>query len=266
MVSAESIKAQMPHFTLTIILDKSSHPQLKQLECKLTPNLMAVPCPWGHNKGHHGLLQDPVLYLQRNGAPAAAPPAYSVILANTTTAKHEEQCANNIYACKAWLTYMIVHTITWDQLAASIDGVHYATLDAPTEGLKAVTLQQLVTHICTTYMQISQPDLDNNITNFNQGIDPNLPLAIYMRKQEKCQTFAQDAGVPISKKMMVTTGTKHALSCGNMTFAWQEWKHRPLLHHTLNNWKDHWTAAFAEMRNINHMTSSNSAFANKATA
>jgi hypothetical protein len=130
--------------------------------------------------------------------------------------------------------------------------------------LNAVTLQQLVTHIRTTYTQISQPDLDDNVTNFNQKIDTNLPLAIYTCKQEKCQTFAQDPGVPISKKMMVTTGTKHALNCGNMTLAWREWKHRPLLDHTWNNWKDHWAAEFAEMRDINCMASGNLAFANQA--
>ncbi len=190
MVSAKSIKAQMPHVTLTRILGKPSHRQLKQLKRKLTANLMAVPCPWGHNRGHLGLLQDPVLYLQCNGAaftiPVAAPPVYPVIVASATTAKLEEQCANNISAHKAWSTYMIVHTITWDHFAASIDDIYYAALDGPTEGLNAVTLQQLVTHICTTYAQISQPDLNDNVTNFNQGIDPNLPLAIYMRKQEKC--------------------------------------------------------------------------------
>jgi hypothetical protein len=82
-----------------------------------------------------------------------------------------------------------------------------------------------------------------------------------MRKQEKCQTFAQDAGV---QEMMVTTGTKHALNCGNMTLAWQEWKRHPLIDHMWNNWKDHWTAAFAEMRDINHMTSSDLAFASQA--
>jgi hypothetical protein len=78
--------------------------------------------------------------------------------------------------------------------------------------------------------------------------------------------FAQDAGVPISNKMMVTTGTKHALNCGNMMLAWQEWKRCPLLDHTWNNWNDHWTAAFAEMRIINRMTSGDSAFANQAAA
>jgi hypothetical protein len=104
-VFAESIKAHMPHLTLTrILLGQPSHRQLKHLEHKLTANLMAVPCPWGHNKGHLGLLQDPVLYLQCNGAaftiPAVAPLAYPIIVASVTIAKHEEQHANNISACK----------------------------------------------------------------------------------------------------------------------------------------------------------------------
>jgi hypothetical protein len=46
----------------------------------------------------------------------------------------------------------------------------------------------------------------------------------------------------------------------------REWKCYPLLDHTCKNWKDHWTAAFTEMCNINRMTSDDSAFANQAAA
>ncbi len=105
MVSAESIKAQMPHVTLTRILGEPSHRQLKQIKLKLAANLMAAPCPWGHNKGHLGLLKDLVLYLECNNAsftiPVAALPAYPAILAGASTAKCNEQCAYNISACKA---------------------------------------------------------------------------------------------------------------------------------------------------------------------
>jgi hypothetical protein len=72
-VSAKSIRAQMPHGILTCITGKI-------LKKELAANLMAIPCSWGHGKGHLGLFQDPVLYLQRNGAaftiPAVAPPEY----------------------------------------------------------------------------------------------------------------------------------------------------------------------------------------------
>ena len=89
--SAESILAQMPHRTLTRIAGEPTHASLKALEKELVANLMAVPCPWGHNKGHLGLLQDPVIYLQQNGEafniPADAPPAYPTNLAGNGFSK-----------------------------------------------------------------------------------------------------------------------------------------------------------------------------------
>jgi hypothetical protein len=88
-VSTNSIKAQIPHLVLTHVLGEPTHKQLKLILHKLTANLMAVSCPWGHNKGHLGLLQDPALYLAQNGAsfniPAAKPPVYPIVPAGATT-------------------------------------------------------------------------------------------------------------------------------------------------------------------------------------
>jgi hypothetical protein len=63
---------------------------------------------------------------------------------------------------------------------------------------------------------------------------------------------------------MVTTSTKAALNYGGMELAWCKWKHCPLVDHTRNNWKLHWTAAFADTCNINRMIANDSAFANQA--
>jgi hypothetical protein len=104
------------------------------------------------------------------------------------------------------------------------------------------------------------------MTKFYTGIKASLPLAIYMRKQEKCQMFAQDAGVPISEATMVTTGTKAALKCGGMELEWCEWKRCPLVDQTWNNWKLHWMAAFSETRDIHWMTANDGAFANQVAA
>jgi hypothetical protein len=51
----------------------------------------------------------------------------------------------------------------------------------------------------------------------------------------------------------------------NMTLAWHKWKGPPTIKHTWPNWKAHWTATFAKMRNINRMTAGDTAFgANQA--
>ncbi len=93
-VSADIIKAQMPHPTLTRVLEEPTHKQVKMVIWELTANLMAVSCPWGHNKGHLGLLQDPAIYLACNQAaftiPANEPPTYPLITAGATAQAQEE--------------------------------------------------------------------------------------------------------------------------------------------------------------------------------
>jgi hypothetical protein len=170
----------------------------------------------------------PAIYLARKGEalniPQIEPPAYPVIPAGATTAHRKELHVTNTAARKAWNTYKMVLTITCNQFAVAINNVYYAILDDPTKGLNAINLRSLIMHILTTYTQISKPDLDDNMTDFHSGINSGLPLAIYTRKQEECQVFAADAGVPISDKTMITTGTKHALECGNMKLTLHKWK------------------------------------------
>ena len=105
-------------------------------------------------------------------------------------------------------------------IAEAIDDIYYVALNDPTKGLNGVSIQQLIVHICNNYAHISQPKINANMSGFHQGINTALPLAVYMRKQERCQTFTLDARVPISEATMVTTGTKAALQCGCMTLAW----------------------------------------------
>jgi hypothetical protein len=197
--------------------------------------------------------------------PAVAPPEYPINPPAAAPAREAAHAAN-LAKQKTWNTYIIVHTITRDQFTAAIDDVYYAALNDPTEGLNAISLRDLVTHICTTYALISQPDIYNNMNEFYTSIKPSLPLAVYTRKQKKCQTFAKDTGIPISKATMVTTGTKATLNCSGMELAWREWKRHPLIDQTWNNWKIHWMAAFSETRDIHCMTANNSAFANQAVA
>jgi hypothetical protein len=64
------------------------------------------------------------------------------------------------------------------------------------------------------------------------GIDTGLSLAVYTRKQEHCKVFTLNAAVPISKATMVTTRTKHALMCSNMTMVWCKWNRRAIADHT----------------------------------
>lgn len=267
-VSREDVLALMPHKALTRIDGEPTHKSIKNLEKELGANLIAVPCPWGVQKGHLGILQDPAVFFQRNGQaftpPALPPPSYPVIPPGSTVAQREQLKSDNNRANIAWEHYVHVRRIAVNQAAAAIEDVYYAELDDPDEGLNSVEIRDFIDHIRSRYCKISQDEIDANLTKFNEGIDPSMPLAVYTRKQERCQDFANDAEVPISQAAMVTTGTKHALQCGGMTMAWREWKRRPANQQTWANWKTDWTQAFNEQRDINRLTGGN--FDNQANA
>ncbi len=101
-MSAEGIKAQIPHPILTHVFGKPTHKQIKTVIPNLSTNLVAISCPWGHSKGHLGLLQDPAIYLACNreafNIPHVEPLAYPVIPAGATTTNRGELCATNAAA------------------------------------------------------------------------------------------------------------------------------------------------------------------------
>ena len=139
-VSADSVIAKFLHKKLTTVRCEPTHASVTKAEKEVgANNLIAVPCPWGHQKGHLGLLQLAALYLQRNGAaftlPAAAPPSYPVIPQGSTTAEREQLRAANEGDQQAWQTYLIVETKGVNQLAEAFDDVYYIELDNPDEGL-----------------------------------------------------------------------------------------------------------------------------------
>ena len=64
--------------------------------------------------------------------------------------------------------------------AEAIEDVYYAELDDPVEGLNNVQIQDLIDHIKDHYCHIDQADLDKNLDCFNQGINPSVPLIVYI--------------------------------------------------------------------------------------
>ena len=81
-------------------------------------------------------------------------------------------------------TYKLVLAITCDQFAAAINDFYYAVLDDPSIEINGIDLRTLIQHIQMRYTQISQLDLDNNLAEFNTGIDPGHPLQYtYARKK-----------------------------------------------------------------------------------
>ena len=218
----------------------------------MSSNLISVQMPiaWGRGKGLLGELQDAAVSTARNGAaynpPPAAPPAYPNILPGATTAERERARAEHAIDVRYWTTAQHGKRLAVNIGAAALEPFIYAELDGPDEGLDDVEIGDLYTHIMDCFATISQTEIDANLKEFNEGIDPSRTLAVYTRKQELCHEVASDAHVEITEATMVTTATKHAVAAGGMDEAWKAWMRTAIVNRTWAAWKTHWTAAFQE--------------------
>ena len=142
-ITCESVLALMPHHTLTKIDGEPTHKAIKRLEKELGSNLIAVPCPWGCNKGHLGILQDAAIFAQLNGGPftppVQAPPTYPDIPPAALTTQCKCLQADNEKAQRTWATFQHVQHIAVNLAADAIEPVYYTKLDNPNEGLNNVS-------------------------------------------------------------------------------------------------------------------------------
>ena len=259
-ISRDDVLALMPNPVLTRISGEPTYQAMKRWKKEMSSNLISVTMPtdWGRGKGLLGELQDAAVFTARNGAaynpPAAAPPAYPAILPGATTAQREQARAEHAIERRFWAIAEHGKRLAVNIGAAALEPFVYAELDDPDEGLNGVEIITLYDHIMDRFATISQTEIDSNLVEFNEGIDPTKTLAVYTRKQELCQEIASDAQVAITEAQMVTTATKHAVAAGGMEEAWKTWKRVVPANRTWANWKTHWTTSFQEKRELIKLT------------
>ena len=107
-VSRDDVLAVMPHPVLTRIPGEPTYQAMKHWKKEMQSNLLKVSMPdnWGRGKGLIGELQDPAVFIARNGAaynpPPAAPPNYPVIPPGSTTQQREQLRAENATNKEFW--------------------------------------------------------------------------------------------------------------------------------------------------------------------
>ena len=261
-VSRVDVLAVMPNQTCTKIGGEPTYQGMMIWKREINANLIAVTMPlaWGQGKGLLGSFQDPAAFLARNGnaynPPATAPPAYPEIVAGATTAEREEARALHKIDVRNWDTSTHAASLVAEIGAAAFDEYVLAELMDPDEGLNGVTIRQIYDHVMLRFANVSQPEVDANLAKFNEPMDPSVTLAVYIRRQERCQEVASDAGIPISEATMVSTLVKHAAATGGLDVAWGTWKTRAAAGLPMG-WAaavTHWTEAFASKVELTKIT------------
>ena len=175
-ISRDDVLAVMPHPILTKISGEPTYQNMKTWKKEMSSNLISVcmPVAWEQTKGLLGELQDPAVFLARNGAaynpPAVAPPAYPNIPAGATAAAREQARAEHAVEAKFWATAEHARRIAVNIGAVALEPFVYAELDDPDEGLNDTTIRLLYDHVMDRFAHISQTEIDANLAEFNEGI------------------------------------------------------------------------------------------------
>ena len=115
----------------------------------MSAKLIAVKTPtdWGHGKGRLGLLQDPAVFLARNGDPYNTPlvdtPEYPAISQNLATAAREQLRAENEVATINLERYQHTQRIAVNIGAAAFEPFVIADLDDPDEEINSIDIHAL---------------------------------------------------------------------------------------------------------------------------
>eukprot|EP00978_Attheya_sp_CCMP212_P034432 scaffold144089_cov66-Attheya_sp.AAC.1 len=92
------------------------------------------------------------------------------------------------------------------QIEATVEEAFLITLRHELTGFNQVTALQMVTHLYSTYVDIDEIDIEDNLVAMMKPYDPEKPLATLTSQLEYGRAFAHIGLQSISENMMVTKG------------------------------------------------------------
>lgn len=132
-----------------------------------------------------------------------------------------------------------------EQLMAAVDPTYYQILEDPEDGYTDLTLNQLVTHLTTTYGEITTDDLNANEKRLEQQWSSSQPLEDLWTQAKQAQAFAKDHD-PISEIRLVRSCTNNLESSGVFDHALRKWRAKATADQTWANLQSHFNEANTE--------------------
>jgi hypothetical protein len=123
-------------------------------------------------------------------------------------------------------------------IAATPDTYTKALLD-PMFGYANVTTLSLLTHLQTTYGEMTAADREANLTRMNAPWSPPSRIVNLFDQLEEGQRYALLAAEPIADSQLTRLGLNLITKCGIMPDGFREWRLKPAATQTWANFKVH---------------------------
>ena len=129
------------------------------------------------------------------------------------------------------------------QLLEAVDDMFTCALKNRFIGYANVTTKQLLTHMFTTYGQITGNDLRLNDASMNRAYDVNLPIEVLFNQIEDGMDYANAGNHPKTSAQIFMTGQQLIQEIGMFSDKLKVWKSLPDRERTWTRFKTDFTLA-----------------------
>ncbi len=168
----------------------------------------------------------PAAFNRPAAMPVYAPPAGAgagVVAAAQHTFLAAMKEWENCNAVDSALKKMILEAVPNDYLDSLADELH---------GYATVSTQEMLTHLETTYGDIDEDALAENLARMEEPWDPKFPIETIFTRSHNCRLFASSGGDAISDVNSVRLTLKALKASGVMDEAIKDWKKRTVANRT----------------------------------
>jgi hypothetical protein len=168
-----------------------------------------------------------------------APPATPVIPAGATSAQINEAVRNHQEEVKVFNRYFDTDRALVRLIIAATPDTYIKALLDPMFGYANVTTLSLLTHLKTTYGEMTAADREANLARMNAPWSPPSPIENLFDQLEEGQRYAVLAAEPIADSQLTRLGLTLITKCGMMPDGCREWRLKPAASQTWANFKIH---------------------------
>ncbi len=220
---------------------KPQAPGIKQLCREVHSNLKSVTSTQGGGAHRHtALMMSAADYLQIAGVAFIVPihPGAAPIHAAGARQAHAILETNRKFqaAILEFNLYLNVQLLVKNQILEAVPNRYLEILEDNDEEYDNVTIEQMMSHLITTYGSVSNSDLAENAKELDCEWDTNTELITIFSNYHKIQLFAADDD-PISDKTLLGKASTAIRNAGILNMDLDTFHKRPKAEQTYDNFK-----------------------------
>jgi hypothetical protein len=259
LTSVDKILQSFPLQDVPPLVGEPTFDSINSLHRILKANAASVPSALGGGVlGHLALVIPPTEYATLCPTPFTTPinpgPTPVHAIAGATAAQLAAEDRLHTESLRIWNLYQNTDKALKRQLLSTVESIYVRALSNRNTGFANVTTLALIQHLLRVHGRITAHDLEENFTRFKKPWDPNAPFETLIEQMDDAVDFANAGGIPISAPQLINTAYTLLFNTGAFADACREWRRRPAVDHTWDNFKIHFAIAHEDNRLVQQHT------------